>query len=170
MAVIEAGTVPPSLSPATVHLSLIVLSSNKNEYSFTSRPNPYNGFDRGSTFPVTVFMTNSRWSDASKKILTPSKGSTVKITGVISSVHPDDDGVNHWVVIASEIFFLKDPSPSKPTIPGTGKYVSCNYSICLTTIQQLRRVGLERFSHIQALPPKSGNEQMMLMRAHCSST
>lgn len=98
-----------------------MLTSNKNESSFTGRPNPYNGFDRGSHFPVTVFLTNPRWTDTTRKMLTPSKGSAVKITGVISSVHPDADGVNHWVVTASEIFFLKESvSPSKPAVPGTG--------------------------------------------------
>ena len=98
-----------------------MLTSKKEEHSFTGRPNPYNGFDRGSSFPVTVFLTNPRWNDATRKILTPSKGSTVKITGVITSAHPDTDGVNHWVVTANEIFFLKDSlSPPKPAAPGTG--------------------------------------------------
>ena len=99
-----------------------MLTSNKGEYSFTGCPNPYNGFDRGSSFPVTVFLTNPRWNDSTKKMLTPSKGNVIKITGIISSVHPDSEGINHWVVTASEIFFLKDClSPTKPAVLGTGK-------------------------------------------------
>jgi hypothetical protein len=54
-------------------------------------------------------------------MLTPSKGSAVKVTGRITSAYPDSHGVNHWVVSASEIFFLKDSPPSKPVVPGTGK-------------------------------------------------
>ena len=102
-----------------------MVTSSKNDHTFTGRPNPYNGFDRASSFPVTVLMDHCRWTDASKKVLTPSKGSTAKVTGVITSVYPDSNGVNHWVVSASEIFFLKDtPSPSKPVVPGTGKVLA----------------------------------------------
>ena len=157
--IIEAGTVPPCLSPATVHLSLIVLSSSKDEFSFTSRPNPYNGFDRGSSFPVTVFMTNPRWTDAARKTLTPSRGSAVKITGVITSVHPDGDGVNHWVVIASEIFFLKD-SLSKPAVPGTGEFFPYSHSIRATDISQSRQVNLGRYFLFRMLPQTSDDERM----------
>lgn len=68
-------------------------------------------------------------------MLTPSKGSAVKITGVISSVHPDADGVNHWVVTASEIFFLKESvSPSKPAIPGTGGVFFHGHSLHFTNL------------------------------------
>ena len=43
-------------------------------------------------------------------MLTPTKRSAVKITGVIFSIHVDDDGANHWVVTAGEIYFLRDCS------------------------------------------------------------
>ena len=119
--VLTDHVVTPSLTP-TIHISCTVLSSSKAEFNFTALPNPYNGFDRVSNFPVTVSLNNPRWTEDNKKMLTPVKGSVVKITGVISSVHADDDGVNHWVVTASEIYFLKDSlSTSKPAIPGTGK-------------------------------------------------
>ena len=102
-----------------------MLSSSKTEYNFTALPNLYNGFDRESTFPVTISLNNPRWNDESKKMLTPTKGNIVKITGFISSVHSDEDKVNHWVVIASEIYFIKEsPQPSKPAAPGTGELAS----------------------------------------------
>ena len=85
-------------------------------------PNPYNGFDRVSSFPVTISLNNLHWTEETKRMLIPTKGSVVKITGIISSVHPDSDNVNHWVVMASEIYFLKETIPiSKPTVPGTGE-------------------------------------------------
>jgi len=67
-------------------------------------------------------------------MLTPAKGSAVKITGVISSVHVDDDGVNHWVVTASEIYFLRDLLlGSRPVVPGTGETIIFNRNVCFLT-------------------------------------
>ena len=103
-----------------IHLTCTVVTSSKAEHTFTALPNPYNGFDRTSNFPVTVSLNNPRWNKENKKMLTPARGTVVKITGVISSVHPDEDRVNHWVVTASEIYFLKD-TPAKPAVPGTGE-------------------------------------------------
>lgn len=121
--VLADNIVSPSLPPA-IHISCSVLTSSKAEFNFTAIPNPYNGFDRTSNFPVTVSLNNARWSEDHRKMLTPTKGSIVKVTGVITSVYVDDDGVNHWMVTASEIYFLKDPFPaSKPTAPGTGKSI-----------------------------------------------
>ena len=109
-------------SAPTIHLMCIVTSSNKAEFTFTGLPNPYNRFNHTSNFPVTILLTSKRWNDNTKRTLTPSKGAVVKITGTISSVHPDDNGVNHWVISASKIFFIKDMlSVTKPTAPGTGK-------------------------------------------------
>lgn len=119
--VLAEGIVTASLNP-TIHISCTVIASSKTEFSFTALPNPYNGFDRLSNFPVTVSLNNPRWNEENKKMLTPTKGSVVKITGIISSVHGDSDGVNHWVVMASEIYFLRDQlSVSKPAAPGTGE-------------------------------------------------
>ena len=123
-AILSDNIVAPSPAPL-VHISCTVLSSSKSEYSFTALPNPYNGFDRESTFPVTISLNNPRWNDESKKVLTPAKGNIVKITGFVSSVHSDEDKVNHWVVLASEIYFIKEsPQASKPAIPGTGERAS----------------------------------------------
>jgi len=124
--VLAEHIVTPSLAP-TIHINCTVLGSSKTEFTFTALPNPYNGFDRISNFPVTVSLNNPRWSEENKKMLTPTKGSVVKITGVISSVHADEDGVNHWVVTASEIYFIKDSlSTSKPAVPGTGRVLFVN--------------------------------------------
>ena len=122
--VLSDNIVAPSLTPL-VHISCTVLSSSKTEFHFAALPNPYNGFDRVSTFPVTISLNNPRWNDESKKMLTPTKGNVVKITGFMSSVHSDEDNVNHWVVIASEIYFMKEtPQASKPAVPGTGEPAS----------------------------------------------
>ena len=111
-AILSDNIVAPSLAPL-VHIS------------FTALPNPYNGFDRDSTFPVTISLNSPRWNDESKQVLTPAKGNIVKITGFISSIHSDEDKVNHWVVLASEIYFIKEsPQASKPAIPGTGEPAS----------------------------------------------
>lgn len=124
--VLAENIVAPSLTP-TIHVTCVVTGSSKAECTFTALPNPYNGFDRTSNFPVTVSLNNPRWSEENKKMLTPARGTVVKITGVISSVHPDADRVNHWVVTASEIYFLKDAlSATKPAVPGTGETKSLN--------------------------------------------
>lgn len=131
--ILEERIVTPSPTP-TIHISCAVLSSDKSEFSFTAQPNPYNGFDRVSNFPVTVYLNNPRWSEDSKKVLTPIKGSVVKITGTISSVHIDEDGVNHWIVTASEIYFLKDSLPiSKPAVPGTGEAIFADHRVQFLT-------------------------------------
>lgn len=136
--VLQDGIVAPSLTP-TIHISCSVLTSSKTEFRFTALPNPYNGFDRLSNFPVTVSLNNPRWSDDNKKMLTPTKGSFVKITGIVSSVSSDNDGVNHWVVTASEIFFLRDSLPvSKPTAPGTGEISFPNSSLSFADLSIVR--------------------------------
>jgi len=136
--VLTDNIITPSLTP-TIHISCVVLTSSKTEYSFTALPNPYNGFDRVSSFPVTISLNNPRWTEETKKILIPTRGSVVKITGVISSVHPDSDNVNHWVVTASEIYFLKETvSISKPTIPGTGETTLTSLSHCSLTPSLVR--------------------------------
>ena len=115
----------------------------KNIPRWHALPNPYNGFDRTSTFPVTISLNNSRWNDESRKMLTPTKGNVVKITGFIASVHSDEDNVNHWVVIASEIYFIKEtPQASKPAVPGTGEPASHLLYYPLTTCQfELKSLG-----------------------------
>ena len=117
------GIVRPGPTPTiTIHITCTVIASTKTEYTFTAVPNPYNGFDRTSTFPVTISLNNPRWSEENKRMFTPTKGTMVKITGILSSVHADPDRVNHWVVVTSEIYFLKDSlSATKPAVPGTGK-------------------------------------------------
>ena len=126
LAVFEQDIIVPSSAP-TIHLTCTVTSSNKAEFTFTALPNPFNGFTCTSNFPVTVTLASKRWNEDNKRTLTPGRGATVKITGTLSSVHPDQDKVNHWVVTVSEIFFVKDaPSVVKPTAPGTGETVLCH--------------------------------------------
>jgi len=67
-------------------------------------------------------------------MLTPTKRSAVKITGVIFSIHVDDDGANHWVVTAGEIYFLRDLLlDSRPVVPGTGETIIVNHNVCFLT-------------------------------------
>ena len=84
--VLGEDIVAASLQKPTVHISCTVVAGSKADFYFTALPNSYNGFDRVSNFPVTVSLNNSRWTDNNKRMLTPTKGNVVKITGVISEV------------------------------------------------------------------------------------
>ena len=66
--VLGENIVAASLKP-TVHISCTVVASSKTNFNFTALPNPYNGFDRVSNFPVTVSLNNSCWTDDNKRML-----------------------------------------------------------------------------------------------------
>ena len=70
-----------------------------------------NGFDQVSSFLVTISLNNPHWTEETKRLLISTKGSVIKITSIISLVYPDLDNKNHWVVMASEIYFPKETVP-----------------------------------------------------------
>jgi hypothetical protein len=75
--VLAENIVTPSLTP-TIHNSCTVLTSSKTDFNFTTLPNPYNGFDHVSNFPITVSLNNPCWKEDNKKVLTPTRGGVIK--------------------------------------------------------------------------------------------
>ena len=64
-------------------------------------------------------LNDLHWNEECTKMLTLTKGSMVKVTGTISTVHSNKNKLNCWIVTASEIYFIKESSQAfKPTVPG----------------------------------------------------